>query len=566
MLQEEGARETAVLDQGGTMKIHYVAGLMLALLASSVTARAEIATCTESEINSADAELGWNAPDNHALFSIPTIVYNRPKVSILGLELRFVVDEHGEPVCLEDENNIVHNALKETPERQAIADQMATWRFKPFLNYKNEPVRVLTNVDLPEKVDFHFHEDMPTAPISDITIRLFRSGCYGSCPGYTVVLHGNGWVEFDGEWYTAMRGKHLYTVDPKRIAALMDFLRAKDVWSMAGDWVAQGFDAPRYGMDITIGGQTRHFADFFGDQLGMPQALNEAFDAVDDVSRTDEMIHLSAFAVEKLEAEGFDFKSQKAADLFLQSVNDDESEDAGLLRMIALGTPLTGGKPDKEEYLRPHDTVINAALRNHHSQLIALLVAKGLLTTAGHPDQAKISAAFRAAIQGGRLAAVKLIWAQAGAFPHPSLTFVDRDEDSKAVKLSPVTLLLSNPEGQDKDWEGLQIAQWLIEQGCDLRARGTDGSTLLDIAVEADDIAMARYLIANGADVSQKDKYGNSILGSVGNDEDMAMLLIENGADPWALESDPKDATDYVQGQKWSRVIRWMETHKPGSE
>lgn len=545
------------------MKIHYIAGLALAALASSATARAEIRSCTESDVNSANTELGWNAPDDHALFAIPTIVYDRPKVSILGLELRVVVDERGEPVCLEDENNIVRNMLNETAERRAIADQMLTWRFKPFLNENNAPVRVLTNIVLPEKVDFHFHEDMPTAQMPDVTIKLARTTCFGPCPSYTVVLNGNGWVEFDGQWYTAMRGKHQYTVDPKRISALLETLKAKDVWSMAGNWVTQGFDAPRYDMDITIGGQTRHFADFFGNDLGMPHALNEAMDAVDKASRTEEMVHLSAFAVEKLEVEGFNFKSQEAADLFLQSVNDDESEDSGLLRMMELGVPLAGGQFEKHEYLRAHDTVINAALRNHHSQLIAPLVARGLLNTSSRPDQTKIDAAFQAAIQGGRLAGVKLIWVQAGARIHPSLTFVDRDENSKTKKSSPVTLLLRKPYGEDTNWEGLMIAQWLIQQGCDLHARGADGSTLLEIAVDADDIAMVRYLIVNGADVTQRAKYGGSILGVIGNDDDMAMLLIENGADPWTLEPDPKGAMDYVKGQNWPRVVAWMEAHKP---
>jgi hypothetical protein len=57
-----------------------------------------------------------------------------------------------------------------------------------------------------------------------------------------------------------------------------------------------------------------------------------------------------------------------------------------------------------------------------------------------------VDGAFRAAIEGGRLAAVRRIWQIAAQTPHPALTFNDvSDDDSHAHKMSPVTLLLSDP-------------------------------------------------------------------------------------------------------------------------
>ncbi len=182
--------------------------------------------------------------------------------------------------------------------------------------------------------------------------------------------------------------------------------------------------------------------------------------------------------------------------------------------------------------------------------------------TGGKLDQAKVGSAFQAAITGGRLALVERLWDVAGDGTHPSLTYSDTSEDKTGVKSSPVTLLLKKGRN-DAHWEGLEIARWLVEKGCDLKARGADGSHLLEIAVEADDLAMVKYLLSQGFDANMTGRYDSPALGAVEGDEDMAMLLIENGADPWVLNTKDYNYMAYVKGQGWTRVMAWMEAHKP---
>lgn len=547
--------------------------MALAVMANG--ARAEVRTCTDADTASVDTSIGWNDADSHALFQIAPITYSHPEVKMMGLEIAVVVDTDGRITCMVDsnpggsddvnggDNKVIHKAFNETPERRALLSAMDGWRFKPFLD-KGKPVVTETNIFLPEKIDFHFHEDAPVAPASTMTVKLTRTGCYGSCPSYSITLQGSGWAEFEGGWYTDIRGKYVYAVDPARVAALMDKLKTNDIWSMAGNWVGNGFDAPRYDMDVTIGGVTRHFADFFGKDFGMPKALTDFMDAVDEVGRSDDFIHLSSFSVQRLEREGFDFKSQKGADLFYKAINGDKvRDDAGLLRLIELGVPVMTGRPSKEEGRRSSDSPIDAALRHRHDGLIDPLLSRGALETGGKPNQVRIDSAFQAAIAGGRLAAVQRIWSQAGTRPHPSLFFKPQSFEGKK-KRSSVTLLLKRDDG-DTAWEGLEIAQWLIGQGCDLRASDADGKTLLDIAVEADDIPMVKYLIAQGVAPNAPTYGGSSALGGVDRDEDMAMLLIAHGADPWALQTDRYDFVGYSRGKGWTRVVAWMEAHKPNT-
>ena len=535
--------------------------LALAVLTIAAgAARADVRDCQQSEID-APHLLDADADDDHALFVAPQIVYNRPEAKELGLELDFIVDETGRPLCLFPYNGYMRTALDETPERRALVAAMNSWRFKPFLG-KGKPVRARVSIYIHEKIEFRYHEDMPAAPPSTAVILLSRGECMGRCPAYTLTLHGDGSVEYVGSTYTAVWGKHVYSVPPGDVAALIERVKAKDVWSMAGNWVWSATDGAYYSMDITLGGQTRHFADYFGDHVGMPQALSEAMDDVDRTSRVEDWIHLSSFAISHLEAEGFAFRSQAGADLLLQAVNDDENrDDAAMLRLIELGAPVVGGRPGKDEFHDAHDGLLDAALFYHRAPLIDPLIAKGALMTGGRLDQAKIDLAFQNAVSGGRLALVQHIWAIAGSRPHPLLTYTDSDDDGKHKRRSPVVLLLRRQDGDDH-WEGLAIAQWLAAHGNDLKAVGANGDNLLDIAVSADDIPMAKFLIAQGLDPSRPGQYSENALGGVEEDENMAMVLIDAGANPWAPETKTYSFVDFAKSKGWTRVLAWMEAHK----
>jgi hypothetical protein len=116
-----------------------------------------------------------------------------------------------------------------------------------------------------------------------------------------------------------------------------------------------------------------------------------------------------------------------------------------MLDLLNLGAPIEARSLPDREFSRERGPLIEAALKNQRTVLIAPLIAKGALNTDGKPDQRKIDAAFRNAIIGGKLAPVQTIWEVAGDTPHPALTFSDEsDAKEHASKPSPVTLLLSH--------------------------------------------------------------------------------------------------------------------------
>src|SRR5215471_1107147 len=44
------------------------------------------------------------------------------------------------------------------------------------------------------------------ADLKTLTIRLERIGCFGTCPAYTVAIHGDGRIEYDGKSHVKQVG------------------------------------------------------------------------------------------------------------------------------------------------------------------------------------------------------------------------------------------------------------------------------------------------------------------------------------------------------------------------
>jgi hypothetical protein len=195
---------------------------------------------------------------------------------------------------------------------------------------------------------------------------------------------------------------------------------------------AQVTDNPTYVLTLELGNQKHEIEDYVGQMLGMPTAISDFEDEVDRVGRAGEWIHLSMPAIAQLQKEGFDFRSSEAADMLARAVDNDEgSDEAAMLRMIELGTPLVGGssvRPPPALTAKPDSTLVENALLHHRATLIAPLVEHGLLDTHGMLDEQKVNVAFRDAIRGGRLASVQQIWSLASGEAKPSLWFEDEGE------------------------------------------------------------------------------------------------------------------------------------------
>jgi ankyrin repeat protein len=188
------------------------------------------------------------------------------------------------------------------------------------------------------------------------------------------------------------------------------------------------------------------------------------------------------------------------------------------------------------------------------------LIRRGGLLTDGKPDSQKIDRAFGAAVDGGNPAVLQAIWNAAGEGHRPSLVVEQEARAERGIKSQVPVVMLLSPYRMRASATYLPTVEWLAAKGCDLKGKDADGSTLLHLAAEMDDRPLVDYLLANGFDADLRDKEGNSALGST-HDEDIALALLRAGADASALETKDWSLRRYANGQRWFRVLKWMENH-----
>jgi hypothetical protein len=512
----------------------------------------EVPVCSAAQL------LGYAQPADevtaHRQFTLPTVSY--PFASKLdanlGMLLTLKVDESGQVVCYKLTGRF-DEVIGLNAQRRSVIDNLGAWRYSPFLRDGKAVTSVFSEFvneqEMPER-----HLPLPEVPLDKVEISLARSGCYGTCPSYSVDVHGDGRVVYNGSGYVVVEGRHEFRIPVDDVARLVESLRAKDLWSLRPRYTAGVTDNPTYILSLRVGEQTHQLEDYVGQWAGMPSTVSDFEEEVDKVAHANHWLHLSQEAIEQLKSEGFDFHSAAAAELLARAVEDEESDDdQAMLSILQLGAPIDG-----KDATNP---LIQEALRHRRSALIDPLIAAGALNSGGRADQKKIDAAFDAAIAGGRLALVQRLWAVSGDTPHPSFTFDDHsaENSTRSVKSS-VILLLEPPRYPVGEWEGLEIAQWFVAQGGDLKASAADKRTLLHIAAKAGDARFVRYLLDQGLDASTPGEYGLPALGSV-EDEDIALILLEAGSNLAGLESNGHPFRDYAEYNHWQRVVAWLDAH-----
>ncbi|NUO74426.1 MAG: ankyrin repeat domain-containing protein [Lysobacter sp.] len=474
------------------------------------------------------------------------------------MELTMRVDASGRVVCYSDLDRF---GRKQTVSGQRTA-LLRDLRYRPFRRDGQAVEATLTEGIAEEELPQE-RRPLPEVPLEQVRIVLSRSGCLGTCPDYRVELHGNGEAVYEGNYFVDVEGKHAYRVDPSRVAALVGSLRAKDLWSLRPSYRARVTDNPTYVLSLTLGAQTHAIEDYVGERAGMPRAVSEFEREVDEVSRSAMWIRLEPEALKLLESEGFDFASAAGADLLARAVANENGQEAVLLELIALGAPTEPArrtpKDDPKWDVGSSESIVTMALRRRHTKLAAALIDEGALETGGRVDPVKLNEAFAAAIAGGGLAGVQRVWEAADGKPYPSLSFLDTsgDDDKPDRKQVPVSLMLYRNVYPPRPMEGVEIAQWLAARGCDLKARGADGDTLLHNAAAAGDAKLVRYLLDQGLDPSTPGQFDLPALGSA-RDEEVALMLLQAGTDLSKLG----DFRQYVDSNRWNRVDAWLQANR----
>ncbi|HLJ91075.1 MAG TPA: DUF6438 domain-containing protein [Candidatus Angelobacter sp.] len=132
-----------------------------------------------------------------------------------------------------------------------------------------------------------------SANMDSLTIQLSRGPCYGTCPQYTLRLHGNGTVEYDGVEYVAIKGHHEGKINKEQLLRILQSLDHADFSTLEDRAFQWCFDSSSVAVRAEAGVRTKRVAsDGFctGATSGPQRRFVQAARAIDLIVGSDSWV------------------------------------------------------------------------------------------------------------------------------------------------------------------------------------------------------------------------------------------------------------------------------------
>jgi len=173
----------------------------------------------------------------------------------------------------------------------AEAEQIERKRtYRPFTNSHGNPIQAriedTVTISPPEKWRTP-HEPFPIAiDATTLSISLKRTICMGTCPIYTVTIHGDGHVDYNGENFVHIKGKQTTRIAPEKVQALLNEFRHADFLSALDNYSAPVTDLPSEIITLSYNGKTRKVSIYAPGMSGTPDSIAYLPKLIDDTANT----------------------------------------------------------------------------------------------------------------------------------------------------------------------------------------------------------------------------------------------------------------------------------------
>jgi hypothetical protein len=132
---------------------------------------------------------------------------------------------------------------------------------------------------------------------NSLRITLSRSGCYGGCPAYSIEIHGDGTVLYEGKAFVDTKGRRTAKLSHAKLVELVDVFRNADYFSLSDRYASAITDWPKFETSISFDGVSKSVLDYAGQQVGMPSTVSDVEAAIDRVSGASKWVGRKKLAV-----------------------------------------------------------------------------------------------------------------------------------------------------------------------------------------------------------------------------------------------------------------------------
>jgi ankyrin repeat protein len=408
------------------------------------------------------------------------------------------------------------------------------------------PEEWLTNkVAFPEKTDF-----------GHLFISLRRTACMGTCPSYTVVMDGSGLIQFQGNAFVLVPGRHLAHVSQDTVRALVNDFRKADFLSAKDSYSAMVTDSPTQTITFRMGETSKTVTDYVGIEAGLPDVIRDLEDQIDAAAGTKRWIKGNGETGKALLDEHWDFGSGSADNMALyrsaiQNKNDD------LVKMFLRAKAPVDIFDESRRVVAPICVASRAGDFNLVEQMAALQPKM---------KPGVVQPCLTAAALGGNVDLFDL-WIDKGAKPETTndllrngisssnpamvrriLEFpVDVHARFNEIPLLNYTVAQSRERSEDTEIVGL-----LLKAGASPNDKDSRGQTaLFSVGLQRSQVRpLISILVASGADVNIRDNNGETALMCHAFILDVVDALLAAGADP--TPTDRRGQTAAVMARQFS--------------
>ena len=476
-------------------------------ITSSVVLVAEQSNDTAANAQAAvpipEEEVSSHETGNHRAVRLKV---TNPTGIFQAVHLTVVVDASGK---------VVSATPSEGPREafEAATAEARTWKYLPF-EKDGAPIKATftdyVRVLPPEKLPVR-HEVFPSISGMDrVVMTLSRSGCYGTCPAYSVEIHGDGTVLYKGDGFVVVTGEHRDHLSADQVSEILEAFRKADYFSLEDKYFYSVTDCPTYETSFRVDNVFKSVTDYVGDEAGMPESVTDLEETIDRVTDTPKWIKGNAETVPALKREGWDFKSEEAAKVLARA---SQGKNSALVReLLAEGVSVSGSNESG-------NSALAAAAQAEDRATVKLLIKAG----AAKNDQEMKNKALGAAAGTGDMELVRMLL-EYGADAKGVL----REERGTSTVLMGAArsgvpevveaILALHPDVNTRDEKG-RTALWYI----------SDASTYYDEKRYANRAQVVHLLARAHANLNAQDEEGNAPLHEA-YESDVAKALIEDGA------------------------------------